>query len=619
MMELHMPQSRLLVSVRLAAITAAALVGCTDAKKPDATLPSDTGAVSAGGNLGPVERPGEFATEQSYTLRLNDDPPPLTVQLDREEVAALFGDRASEVRLIDIDSTALLTESLERIKYACGSSWQQDNPDPHPDCSLTELGRTFVGPDGTWQTSAEFALVRILTMTPANVVVTGTSSESLRALADALGIGGGYSQLLSDALGIARTDPVVSTAGLAEALRVNFVATHPNVGADGKLGITLEDALTDLATLAERYGPKGSHPGVIDPSFSPSGTLFGSDFRLRAVASSNLRLCDGIDAQMGKGFLSVVDDELGPTFADELEFDFEDPEKFSITGLVENLTVDLRLRMLESNQFVPSCLGAPCQANAPGTPVGNGSVWSVDPWLLEYNVASGARNDYRQRTFNGSYLLGLARITLGGGGTPPGWISYQVPLNLGNPPEEQFVWETVLEVAQVALHHTPFATIPEGEANVAFTLHDVPVGLTGSEVAEKIRPYLQEQRSVFSDLLLGDYQKNNDPVDFYYCRASDGAPLLFFLAELDLKNGEAYGYRHPGFFRTSSLEGKLSSAMVPGSSDAVHEKLKIGEGETTVYFEDEDGTIYRARILREPGSDDIEVDLAPQVPQPQIK
>ncbi|MEO8179842.1 MAG: hypothetical protein ABI895_13500 [Deltaproteobacteria bacterium] len=594
----------------------AAQLACSQSAPPDPTSLSDTRSEEArpGTDSARTEEPDEFGSEQTYELRLNDDPPPvLRLDMNRDEVATLFGERAREVGLVEIDLTALLTESLERIKNACGSLWQADNPDPRHDCSLSELGQTFAGPDGRWQTSAEFALVRILTMTPANVDVTGTSSESLRGLADALGIGGGYSQILSDALGIARTAPVVSTAGLVESLQRHFVASHPNVGAEGKLSISLEDALTNLASLAERYGPKGAHPGVLDPSFIPSGAVLGPDFRMHVEATSNLRLCEGIDSDSGKGFLSVVADESGPTFDDALEFDFEDPDKFAITGLVENLALDLRLRSFEAGQFVPSCLGARCQANAPGMPVGNNSVWAIDPWLIEYNIAAGARNDYLARTFAGNYLLGLARISLGQNGAPAGWVTYDVPLGLGSPPEDQYAWETILEVAQVALHRTPLATIPEGEAAVAFTLYDVPVGLTGTEAAQKVRPYLKAQAGVLSDLLLGDYRKNNDAVDFYYRRAETGVPYLFFVAEAEaeLKDGLTYLYqRRPGFFRTSELQDKLSSAELPGLSDVSHEKLPISDGETTVYFEGDGGIIRRARIVRAAGSDDLEIHLA---------
>jgi hypothetical protein len=569
----------------------------------------ETGATEPrnGSDTGSLEEPGE----RIYELRLHDDPPPVTLELSREEVAAVFGDRAREVLLIELDPTALLTESLERIKEACGPSWAEDDPDPRHDCTLTELGRTFAGPDGSWQSSAQYALVRILTMTPANVDVSGTSSESLRALADSLGIGGGYSQILADALGIARTEAIVSTEALVQALGTHFIASHPNAGGDGRLAITLEDALTDLATLAERYGPQGAHPGVIDPSLPPSGAVLGPDFDMRVVASSNWRQCDGVDADSGQRIVSVVVDETGPTFEDALEFDFEDPARFNITGVADTPAVSLRFRIREESQFVPSCLGARCQANSPGTPVGNRSVWAIAPWLLEHNVAAAARNDYIDRTFEASYLFGLASVSLGRNGNPPGWVSYDVPLDIGSPPEDQYVWETVLEVAQVSLHQTPFASIPEGEVEAVFTLADVPIGLTGAQLAQQVRPYLQEQNGSLSDLLLPDGETASASVDFYYCRAGSGAPYLFFIGEADMTSGEPYPYEHPGFFRTSTLEDKLSSREVLGVFDTRHEKLPIVEGERVVHFEDDRGVVYRARIVRDAGSDQIAIHIAP--------
>lgn len=564
-----------------------------------------------------AEDPSDFGPEQMFEVRLNDDvPPPLVLEMDRTEVAELFGDRADEVLLLEIDSTTLLTDTLDQIKNACGQFWREDDPDPDHDCSLTPLGQSFAGPDGTWQTSAEYSLVRILTMTPANVDVTGTSSEGLQSIADALGIGGGYGQILAESLGIGRTDPVVSTAGLVAAFRENFVGSHPNIGPNASLQITLEDALSDLSTLADRYGPVGDHPGIIDPSFIPHGEVLGPDFGMRAVADSNLRTCDGVDADQGKGFISVVADEIGPGYDDELEFHFEDPERFSLTGLVANPTVDLRFAGAEHPVFVPSCLGdPPCQDNAPGSPQGSTSVWALDPWVLEYDVAAGARNDYLNRTFLGSYALGTTEVAIGQAGNPPGWITYSVPFNVGNPPEPQYVWETILEVAQVALHDNPYASIVEGQGNVAFTLFGVEVGVTGAEAAEAVRPYLQEQSSELSDFLLGDYEKNNDYVDFYYRRAEDGVPYLFFIAPSDLADGEPYAYENPGFFRQSDLseDHRESAKEIPGLRDTEHEKLEVPEGETVVYFADDGGLVYRLRIVRDAGSDDLEVFLAQKV------
>jgi hypothetical protein len=534
--------------------------------------------------------------------------------MDRAEVTELFGDSASEVLLLELDSTVLLTETLDEIKYACGDAWELDNADPGHDCSLTSLGQTFQGADGTWQTSAEYALVRILTMTPANVDVTGTSSEGLQELSDAFDIGGGYNQILADALGIPRTQSIVSTASLVQSFQENFVATHPNVGENAALAITLEDALTDMASMTERYGPMDGHPGVVDPSFVVHGEVLGPDFQMRAVAESNLRVVDGIDGDQGKGFMSVVADRTGPTYEDELEFDFSDPERFALTGLVENPTVDLRFRTEEVGYFVQSCLGdPPCQANAPGAPVDASSVWSLNPWTLEYNVTAGARHDYEERIFYGSYAAGTAKVLIGQDGNPPGWVVYDIPFGFGDPPEPMYLWETILEVAQVALHATPFSVIPEGQANVAFTLFDVPCGLSGPDAAEAVRPYLQEQASELSDFILGDYKKNNDNLDVYYDVGENGEPYLFFVAEGDLRDGEPYSYARPGFFRTSALEDKASSTVVVGLSDTVHEKLAIPVGETVVYYEDDGGMVYRLRIERTAGEDELTAAIARKV------
>jgi len=597
-----------------------ALCGCAgtdEASTVTASSGSESGADDEGSGDDDTEQPGEFGPEDSYELRLTEDEPsPLVLEMNRDEVAELFGDRAADVLLLELDSTVLLTETLENIKMACGSAWQQDSADPNHDCSLTPLGQTFQGPDGTWQTSAEYALVRILTMTPANVVVTGTSSEGLQELADLLGIGGGYGSILAEALGVPRTESIVSTDGLVETFQTNFVGTHPNVGPGGSLSITLQDALTDMATMTDRYGPIDGHPGVVDPSFVVHGEVLGPDFQMRAVAESNLRLVDGIDGDQGKGFMSVIADRTGPGYDDELEFDFTDPEKFAITGLVESPTVDLRFRTLEVDWFVQSCTGdPPCQSNTPETPVDAASVWSLDPWMLEYNVTAAARADYAERIFYGSYALGTTKVLIGQDGNPPGWVEYDIPFDLGNPPLPQYLWETILEVAQVALHEPPYASIPEGNANVAFTLFDVPCGLSGPTAAEAVRPYLQEQASELSDFILGDYKKNNDRLDFYYARADDGQTYLWFVTEGDLKDGEPYTYARPGFYRTSALsqDDKLSDTVVVGVSDTTHEKLAIAEGETVVYYEDDGGNVFRVRIERSADDDTLDIGLARKV------
>lgn len=545
--------------------------------------------------------PSDWGPETEYELRLGEDEvPPLTLSMSRDEVAELFGERADEVLLLRLDSTALLENTLEEVKLACGIAWQLDNENPNHDCGSTALGQSFEGPDGTWRTSPEYAMVRILTMTPANVDVSGTSSDSLASLADALGVGGGYSEILSDALGIPRTQEIVSTSSLVHAFQNGFVGSHPAVAEDGSIEIRLSDALADLATMSQTLGPAAPHPGLVDPDFEVQGEVFGPNFAMNAVAESNLRLVDGIDADGGKGFLTVVEDQTGPTYDDELEFDFGDPDRFSLEGIISELDVDMRFAIPEADDFIDSCLRGNCNTNYPESPVGSGSVWNLDPWTLEYNVALAAYEEYRERTFSESYLFGTASVELGQNGNPPGWTEYSVPLNIGNPPEDQFVWETILEVAQVALHNTPFTTFSEGDADIAFTVEDIPIGLTGEEAAEAVRPFLQEQASLLSDFILGDYREDNDRVDLYWRRAEDGEPYLFFAEPEDLPSTADYAHDNPGFFAAPTLApgSKLSSRELAGLSDTTHEKWAPPDGETTIYFADDVGTVFRLRVER---------------------
>jgi hypothetical protein len=584
------------------------VVGCNDAGPSD----TDTG-ITGDGETGDGDGDGDdgnFGPESEYQLRLNEEaPPPLALKMNREEVAELFGDAADDINLLEVPTTQLLINQLEKIVNACGTDWATDKADPVYDCDLTPLGQTFKGWDGTWKTSPEFSFVRILTITPANSNVEGTSIEGLAEMSDLLGLGGGYAQVLSDALGIPRTEAVLDLPALVPALQQNFIQSHPNVEDGTVLPITLGDALADMETLTTSLGPMGNHPGVVSGDFPVHGEVFGPNFTMNAEAESNLRLVDGLSMAKGKDYMSVVVDVTGPNFDDEVEFDFEDPEKFSIEGLVENPTIDMRFAVAEYDQFVGSCTGDPCKTNLPDTPLNAASVWSRDPWLVEYTIAAGGHIKYQNRQFYVEYGLGLAKIGIGQDGNPGGWTVYDIFLDLGSPPEDQYIWETVNEVAQVRLHDNQFATFPEGSANVEFTLYDVPVGITGAEAAEAVRPALQEQRSELSDILLGDFKKNNGDLDFYYRRASNGAPYLFFVAAEDQRDDQTWEYQKPGFFSSSSLsaESKLSGKELPGLGDVLHEKYRLPDGETVVYAEGADGGTYRLRFVV--GNDLTEIDV----------
>jgi hypothetical protein len=557
-----------------------------------------------------------FGPETEVTLRVNDDnPPPLVLDMGRDEVTELFGDVASDIELLELDSIDLLVNTLDTIKFACGDDWQLDQEDPNHDCSQTSLGQSFG--DGNWQTSAEFSMVRILTMTPANSVVTGTSLESVQGLTDFLELfTGGFSEMMAGSLEIAETDEFLDTQSVATSLRQNLLATHPEVAPDGKITITLADALSDMGTLATRLGPVGDHPGVLVPDYPTYGEVFGPDFQMSVVAESNLRVLDGVDLSGtdptsggggggggGKDYISVIVDTVGPSFDDEAEFDFTDPEKFGMTGLNPSPALDLRFAIYEHDGFVESCtsdVSEACVNNAPNLPIGNGLVWTLDPWDLEYMVAWAGRQKYA-----GLHSVVTKAFTdvvkVGQDDNPGGWAVFNVPLGFFfDDPPAQFVWEMINEVAQHDLHYLDPEgpeTFPEGEADVEFTLEDIPCGLTGAEAADAVRPFLQAQASDIAGYLLGNYKENSGPVDFYYRRADDGGTYLFWVASDDLLDGLPYGWESPGFYADSSLSEKLSSTSISGVGDTAHEKLRIEPGETTVYATDDDGGVYKLRIV----------------------
>ncbi len=578
--------------------------GGTDSATETSTASEGSSSESDSGEPG-------FSEEQEFALRLNDTPvPPLSLVMNREQVSELFGDTAKDILLVEIDATPLLTNSLNEIKSACGDAWKEDDPDPKHDCGLTELGQSFKGPDNTWKTSAEYSLVRILTMTPANSKVEGTSIAGLQGMADFLKIGGGFAEILSDALGIPKTEEFIDTPNLVKAIQIDLMATHPEIGGDGTtLPVTLDDALSDLASLAQKFGPVGDHPGLLADDFPTKSVVLGPDFAMTISADSNMRLLDGIDLSIGKGYMSTIVDNIGPTYEDELEFDFEDPERFKITGIVEDPTVDMRFALTEHPKFVDSCIDDDaCQDNLPENldqvkMKWPDSAWALDPWLLEHIIVRGARYRFAERNFDKCYVLCAAHIHIGPTETYPdnalGWSVFDILFDLGNPPKNQYLWELINEVAQVALHTPPYGDIPEGMGNVAFTLRNIPIGVSGSSIAEAARPYLQEQASKLSDLILGDYWKNNDAVDFYYRRGANNTPYLFFVNASDLPPGSPYNYSTVGFFDCPELSAscKVSTLEIDGVGDDNHEKLHLAEGETLLYLADDAGSTYRVRFM----------------------
>jgi hypothetical protein len=489
------------------------------------------------------------------------------------------------------------------------------------DCDLTPLGRSFTRPGVRWWESPEFALVRLLTMTPANVLVEGTSIEFLQALSDTFNIGGGFGQILADTLDIGLTTEIVPSEFVVVSLRETLLAPHPGTTPDGRLIVTLRDVLLDLAPLADTLGPVGDHPGVLDPNFIPHSEVIGPDFHMVAVAKSNLRILDGLKAAAGLDNLVIMEGPDRRPADTPLSFDFDDPDDFALLGLAEQPVADMRFYLAEHPKFVPACVGAEagCQRNLPGQPVGVDTVWRLRPWELEYSVTKAALLAYEHlQTHNCYVACAIAEVSVGQDGAPDGWGAFGVPLDLG--PQNQFVWELISEVVQVGLHGADYSDRREGEANVAFDMFDIPVGITGEEAADAVRPLLQRQAGAISDFLLGDFRQRSGPVDFVFKRASDSRPVLQFIAPSDLPEGRNYGWRSPGFFADAGLSQKVSATSLDAANggamaDTEHEKWVVPPGPSTLYIEDDAGQRWRLRIAGGfPGAPSVDVYVSPVQP-----
>lgn len=586
------------------------------------------GAGTGGGATG--GGPGALVEPNRFFLRIEDGPPPpIVLELGKEKALEVFGEQAArQIVLLNVDTTAMLTNVLTTIQNACGTAWQSNNPTPVYDCSATALGQSF-GPN--WQTSPEFAMVRLLSMTPVNANMIGTSMEDFQNLIDDNYPGlfsKTFGEVLAESLGIdpdpapgTLPDPaptVIPMSRLVQSLQMQLMGSHPAINDPaGTMPITMYDALLDMTPLATKLGPSGDHPGILvpdDSTFTTQSDALQPDFSMRVVAESNLRWVSGVDLAVGAGDMFLREGEAA------LSFDFNDPEALQIQGIADNPTVDMRFSMRELPAVVPSCTEVPaCKGNQPESPVGAGTVWTLSPWLLEPIVARAGLLSYGDRVFGQCFLTFNNQcqtgVYIGQNGDPPGWTVFLNTISFsGQPPIEvpdpQFIGEMLTEVAQVAVHD-PNADgvpdIPEGQATPVFSLQGVSIGLTGEELVAQMRPTLQSQSQLLSDVILGRYWKNNDALDFFYRRAEpSGDTYLYFVAEGDLRpdpanedEPRAYTYTKPGFFSSADLAdaSKVSAREIAGVEDTAHEKYRLPPGESVLYMQDDGGDTYEVRFF----------------------
>lgn len=645
------------------------------------TTDASSGSTAASEPTTTSEPPPPVLPTNRYFLRIDDTPPPpVVLEMDKAKALEIFGDKAAkEIKLIDVDSTALLTEVLTRIQNSCGDAWDDyvDTPDdkllPPPgtthlkyDCSKTELGKTY---GASWKTSSQYAMVRLLTMTPRNAYVRGTEFDSFEALYNQNknnSFGYSFNDILAASLFCTGTDAEAKTCTeklnsftldkahettlhtrtfipldvLRETLKTTLLASHPEIAnSEGLLPVTLYDALKDMQPLSEKLGPTGDHPGLLvpdDQDFTTYSDALTPAFKMIATAESNLRRVDGIDASVGAGemFLSTAPAPLA--------FDFMDPQKVVFEGITQLPTVDMRMAITELPDAVDPCKAKTvddktCWANMPETPLGDTYIWSKPAWSLERIVAQAAYTSFATRSYKFCFFpfnpSCFVDVSIGTGGEPLGWSYFKLFQGFPTPPK-QFLWEMLLGVAQEALHD-PLANdfftydmnaqkvgeentddnIPEGALRPVFALKKVGLGLDADALLAAIREKLQGQADKIADVILGNFWTKNGRLDFYYRRASDGGPpYLFFVGpndkrpdENDPKQLAAYTYKTPGFYSDAALTQKVSQTDIAGIPDTEHEKYQLPEGASTLYMRDDSDFVYQLDFSVPPGADPVEI------------
>ena len=493
------------------------------------------------------------------------------IELDRQALADLLDEsQQRELELVQVELRPAVLSALDALSA----------PEQH-------------GVDtGAWG-DAEWNAFGLLNLTPDTADLSGTRFAGLADIAEAIGVP--TPPVLADLLGVEVDAALISPEQLADVLLDGLIGTHPALGQgpDGPvLGVTLHDALADLSTLADRLGPAGGHPGLVGGE--TRAELFEPAFRMAILAESGLSRHDGVDASAAsKDYLFLPDGD------EPIRLDFTDPDAFDVVGLVDRPAVDLIFRARESPRFLTAGT-ARYEAPVDGLDdfyLGDGEVWATPAWELEHVVADAAFAALHERFAETAFRHSL---TLSAGSIEEaavldwdhGWLSVRTAAGIGPPPDPGYVWDLVVELAQVRLHDGGLA---EGEAHVAFGLAGLPVGLDAAQLVEVLRPNLQAQAARLAAMLVGSTALSPSGCDLYLVPSADAeTPLLYFRAPGDAE--EAYGYERPGFFADAELTERVSTrGPLAGDGDEEHDKVRAEAG-ARWFIEDDEGRRYEVRV-----------------------
>ncbi len=514
-------------------------------------------------------------------------------RLTRDDILALPSDVRERMWLLDLDlssgpnSPQLLDNALAAVRA---------------------LDPAQLGP-------AERNMQALMVMTPDTANLKDTALERLIDLAPLIGVA--PEQVLADLFYLNVEDPFLSDQVVAQAMLELVIGTHPNaqtrlgpVTADhpdgiypvkpGALPITLGDVVSDFASFSERFGPYAQggveHPGFV--AGKTSSNVLTEDFAMTVRANANALPYKGLDlTRATSASVNSVRSQI------EALFDFDDPNWLRIEGLVEGVPniSSLTFRIVEADDFVKGGLSP--------VPEGLGSslAWQLPRWNLERVLIGAAQNAFQNLNSQAAYTATGQDRALFEANVENGWQTITVQGGLGSPPPPSYVWDLLLEVAQVRLHD---GGLQEGEANVEFSLKDVPLGTDTTTLKDRMRDNLRDNPRALIGIAQELIDTTEGEADFYFYRASPGnlpamqGDWLFFITPSDIpqiadkRPLRPYSYAHPGFYKDAALTTKVSDTLAL-DGDTEHEKVRVDD-HPVVYVEDDAGAVYRLSAGRKP-------------------
>lgn len=498
-----------------------------------------------------------------------------------------------ETWLLDMDAGPLVRNALNSITFM----------DPAEAAQLPPSARNM------WE---------LVNMTAESTDLGGTKLEPLLGVGKAVGLP--PSIILADLAGVDPNERLIATEIVAEAVLQNVVATHP--GAQTRRGpvdeehpdglypvaphaipVFLADVVNDFASLPTRFGPvpatdeSPGHPGFIISSAPVKAAT--EDFEMTVKVNVNALPFKGVDA--GLADVASVNSTGGQI---DTVFNFSDPNWMEIQGLAEDLRIpEMTMGIYENDAFLPG------GTSRDPAPTGNSPVWETPVWEFEHLLADAGFE--RAQSIEGHCNAYAPQGT----GEPfeavfvcideTGWVDIEVDPSVileEPPPPPSYFWDILLEVAQARLHDGGLA---EGQADVAMTLKNVPVGVETADLVSQIRANIEANPLGMKALAEELNQSTEGDADFYYYQETEGfADWLFFVAPGELRRDEQgdfvrpYAYQHPGFYADAELTQKVSDSQII-DGDAVHEKVRIEPG-MTLFIEDDAGWRYRIQVGAKP-------------------